>query len=187
MSNKEDFYNALFEGDVQTLELLSESDPNLPWSASETGRDVLITAIQWTNEASVKWVLNKKPEVNFVDCGFSTLKHVLQIEKDIDTVHRRSREEMTQVTIRLIDLLLEAGADIKLTSDLGESVLHTAAMWSSPIVIRHLLRLGADPLVFDDEYTPRQPIYYAQFFGRWEAYKVLEDAMKSHESVEKQL
>ena len=182
MSNEEDFYNALFEGDVSALERLSAAEPDLPWASDDTGHDVLITAIQWSNEASVKWVLNRKPEINFVDdCGFSILKHVLQVEIDegINIAHKRNQEELTELTIRLIDLLADAGADINITSTLGESVLHTAAMWSSPTVIRHLLSLGTDPMLFDDEYTPRQPIYYAKFFKRWEAYQVLEEAMKS--------
>ncbi|MEM6617656.1 MAG: hypothetical protein AAF619_14130 [Pseudomonadota bacterium] len=124
--------------------------------------------------------MSKKPEVNFVDeCDFTPLKQVLQIEVDNDVIHKRSQEELTQVTIQLIDLLLEAGADIKLSCTLGESVLHTAAMWSSPTVIRHLLSLGADPMLFDDEYEPRQPIYYAKFFKRWDAHAVLEEAMRS--------
>jgi len=182
MSSEEDFYNALFEGDVSALERLSAAKPDLPWAPDETGRDVLVTAIQWSNEASIKWVLSKNPDVSFVDdCGFSILKHVLQIEFDesANIVHKRTQDELTQLTVRLIDLLVEAGADIELTSTLGESVLHTAAMWSSPTVIRHLLNLGADPMLFDDEYTPRQPIYYAKFFKRWDAHKVLEDAMNS--------
>lgn len=182
MSNEEDFYDALFEGNVSALERLSEAEPDLPWASGESGRDVLTTAILWSNEASVKWVLSKKPDVSFVDdCGFSTLKLVLQVELDegMNIVHKRNPTELTQLTVRFIDLLVEAGADINLTSSLGESVLHTAAMWSSPTVIRHLLSLGADPMVFDDEYEPRQPIYYAKFFKRWEAHKVLEEAMES--------
>lgn len=180
MSNEDKFYNALFDGNVAVLDQLSEVVADLPWPDAGTGRDVLITAIQWSNEDSVKWVLNRNPEINFVDCGFTTLKHVLQIEVDEDILRNRSPTELTRVTIRLIDLLIEAGADIKLSGTLGESVLHTAAMWSSPTVIRHLLNHGADPMVFDDEYTPRQPIYYAEFGKRWNAHAVLEAAMKSY-------
>lgn len=181
MSSEDDFYNALFEGDIPVLDELSERVSDLPWAAGDTGRDVLITAIGWSNENSVKWVLSKKPEINFVDDqGFTTLKHVLQIEVDSDVFHKRSQTELTQVTIRLIDLLIEAGADINLSGTLGESILHTAAMWSSPTVIRHLLAHGADPMLFDDEYEPRQPIYYAEFFKRWDAHAVLEEAMKTH-------
>lgn len=180
MSTEDDFYNALFEGDVSNLERLAETVTDLPWAAGETGRDVLMTAIQWSNAASVKWVLSRKPEINFIDeCGFTPLKQVLQIEADIDVIHKQSPGELTQVTVQLIDLLIEAGADINLSCTLGESILHTAAMWSSPTVIRHLLSLGADPMIFDDEYEPRQPIYYAKFFKRWEAHTVLEEAMRS--------
>lgn len=179
MSFEDDFYNALFEGDVPTLDRLSEEVPDLPWAADETRRDVLIVALQWSNEASVKWVLSKCPEINFVDeQGFTPFKHVLQIEAEKDIIHKRSPQALTQLTIRLLDLLIEAGADINLSCTLGESVLHTAAMWSSPTVIRHLLSLGADPMLFDDEYTPRQPIYYAEFFKRWDAHAVLKEAMK---------
>ncbi|MEP1538837.1 MAG: hypothetical protein ABJQ34_20945 [Paracoccaceae bacterium] len=179
MSNEDKFYNALFDGDVAVLDQLSEVVADLPWPDGETGRDVLIKAIQWSNEDSVKWVLSKNPEINFVDCGFTALKHVLQIEGDADILRNRSPAELTRVTVCLIDLLIEAGADIKLSGTLGESVLHTAAMWSSPTVIQHLLNHGADPMVFDDEYPSRQPIYYAEFKKRWEAYAIFETAMKS--------
>ena len=182
MSNEEQFYDALFDGDVSALDSISAREPDLPWAADDTGRDVLVTAIGWNNEASVKWVLDRDPDVNFVDdCGFSILKHVLQVELDegLNIIHKRNQDELTKLTVRLVDLLVEAGADIEMTSTLGESVLHTAAMWSSPAVIRHLLKLGADPMLFDFEHEPRQPIYYAQFYKRWDAYKVLEDAMSS--------
>ena len=180
MSKTEEFYNALFEGDIDVLERLSESEPDLPWPADETGQDVLVTAIQWANESSLTWVLSKAPEINFVDdTGFTPLKHVLQIEMDPDFFHKRSQDERTRLTIRIIDLLLDAGADITLAGTLGETVLHTAAMWSSPTVVRHLLSRGADPMVFDDEYQPEQPIDYAEFHKRWEVHAVLKEAMAS--------
>lgn len=179
MSVEDDFYNALIEGDIATLDRVSETVPDLPWAADETGRDILTVAIQSSNEASVTWVLSKEPEINFVDeQGFTLFKHVLQIEIDTDMIHKRSPEDLARVTIRLLDLMIDAGADINLTCTLGESVLHTAAMWSSPTVIRHLLRLGADPMLFDDEYIPRQPVYYAKVFKRWDAHDVLVKAMK---------
>ncbi|WP_411892414.1 hypothetical protein [Yoonia sp. SDW83-1] len=104
---------------------------------------------------------------------------MLQIEGDPDIIHQRSQSKKTQLTIRFIDLLLDAGADINLTGTLGESVLHTAAMWSSPTVIHHLLSCGADPMLFDNERQQAQPIYYAKFHGRWEAHAVLQKAMKA--------
>ncbi|WP_411892486.1 hypothetical protein [Yoonia sp. SDW83-1] len=67
MSSKESFYNALFEGDVELLEKLSDAETDLPWAAGEIGQDVLVTAIQLSNLNSLTWVLSKKPEINFVD------------------------------------------------------------------------------------------------------------------------
>ena len=183
MSSKDDFLNALSSGDIRALDELSETVSGLPWSDAETGRRVLIAAIESSKEESVRWVLARKPEINFVDeCGFTPLKHVLQIESECDPTDA-CQAPRTQVTLRLIDLLIEAGADIKFQSSLGESILHTAAVWSSPAVISHLLNLGADPMLFDDEYIPRQPIYYAKRFGRWAAQAVLENAMNAHKAT----
>ena len=180
MSSEDEFYDALFEGDIALLDELSQRVSDLPWAEGDGGHEVLSTAIGWANEACVAWVLSKKPEINFVDDqGFTPLKHVLQIEGDPDPLHNRSQSERAEVTMRLIDLLIEAGADINLSATLGESVLHTAAMWSSPRVIRHLLARGADPMRFDHEYEPRQPSYYAKFFKRWDAHAVLEQAMQT--------
>jgi len=90
---------------------------------------------------------------------------------------KRSPEEAALLTIRMIDLLCEAGADINLGATLGETALRAAARWSSPKVVLHLLAKGADPMQWDQEYDPCQPVDYATGAKRQEVRDILRAAM----------
>ena len=67
---------------------------------------------------------------------------------------------------------LRGGRECELQDDARHTALHTAATWSSVAVVRHLLKLGADPSAYDAEYTPRLPEYYAKFHKRWDVHEV---------------
>lgn len=49
--------------------------------------------------------------------------------------------------ISSVKMLLDAGADHDAKTDEGDSVVYAAAYWSHPVVIRELLRRGANPLI----------------------------------------
>lgn len=184
-SNEPDFeiaYQAFCDGDVTLLEKLSSGCDFPKGVDGFVGRHWLSNAIAACNLASLTWVLGKDVEVNFEDDeGSSAITWALQMENDYGLLRPGEPDQAagTTYTIAVLDLLNDAGADVNMRLTLDETALHVAARWSSPSVIRHLLDLGADPTVFDAEYTPRQPVYYAKFGERWEAAAVLEAAMTS--------
>ncbi|MCU9849897.1 ankyrin repeat domain-containing protein [Defluviimonas sp. WL0024] len=134
----------------------------------------MTNAIDSGNPEAVAWVLSKNPQINYVDDeGFTVLMSALQVEIDC----RLPPDEASALTIRLVDLLCDAGADINLTATLGSTALHTAAAWSSPTVVRHLLSRGADPHAADWDYVPEKPAAIAKSKKRWEVHAILCQAM----------
>lgn len=146
------------------------------------GRRWLTTAIGTGNPAAVTWVLSKGPEVDYVDDGgFTALKSALQVEIDCQIPDRDGRSltatEAATLTIRLIELLLDAGSDINRRMGLNSTVLHVAAEWSSPAVLHYLLYRGADPFVVTTDYWPETPADAAERRKRWKVHAVLRTAM----------
>ncbi len=167
-------WQALVEADLSRLEELAADGP-FPCSLDGwVRRPWLTTAIHAGNPASVAWVLSKGPEVDHIDGeGFTALKAALQMEIDC----RLPPAEAAALTIRLIDLLLDAGADVNQPMTLYETALHVAAFWSSPTVVRHLLARGADPFAVSHDYLPQTPADVAKAIKRWDVHAVLREAM----------
>lgn len=92
--------------------------------------------------------------------------------------YARNSDEAADLTIRLIDMLLAAGADVNQKMTLDETALHTAASWSSPKVVRHLLAVGANPLAQDSDYGFDFPLGYAVHAKRPEIAAILREAME---------
>ncbi|MHA6263970.1 ankyrin repeat domain-containing protein [Arenibacterium sp. CAU 1754] len=183
IQNFEAAYEAFRTGNISRLDELAKGSPFPCGTDGWLGRRWLTNAIDSHNPDAVAWVLSKNPQVNYVDeDGFTALKSILQVENDSKIVEKLNDKDAASLTIKLIDMLLKAGAEINLTATLAETVLHTAAMWSSPSVVQHLLLCGADPLAWDDEYSPRQPADYAKLHKRWEVHAILRDAMKQDPS-----
>ena len=183
MSAVDDFvianYHSAFEafqaGDFARLEEMAKDSPFPCGTDGWIGRHWLSTAIETGNPDAVAWVLSKRPKIDYVDSeGFTALMTCVQLEYDSPPL---DPDDAMQRTIRIIDLLCDAGATINLGATLGETVLHAAARWSSPAVVRHLLAKGADPTVWDHEYVPRQPADYAKDMKRWEVHAILREAM----------
>lgn len=174
-------WQALSEGDVAALEVMA-SQSGFPQGVDDfVGRHWLTNAIHTARLRSVGWVLSKGIDPNYTDDeGACPLKSALQMEQEtlvLRSVGIETPAEAADLTINLIDLLLNAGADINYRMTLDETALHVAAMWSSPRVVEHFLAQGADPFAWDAEYTPRQPIYYAKFYKRWDVHDILYTAM----------
>jgi ankyrin repeat protein len=129
----------------------------------------------------VAWVLSKSAKVDYVeDDGFTALKAALQTEADwmhTSNPLARDADQAAELTIRLIDMLLAAGADVNQRQSLDEIPLHTAAAWSSPRVVQHLLAHGADPFAWNSDFTPQQPADVAKGARRWEVAAILRAAM----------
>ena len=175
-------FQALREGDISLLESLS-SQSDFPHGVEGfLEQHWLSHAISSCNLASMKWVLSKEVDVNLKDNEvFSAIKTALQMENDYSRLRPEDPDPATGTayTIAVLDMLHDAGADINERLAWGQTALHAAAVWSSPTVIQHLLDLGADPTIFDADYTPCRPIDDAKTNKRWEAFAVLEKAMKS--------
>jgi ankyrin repeat protein len=176
-------WTAMVEGDLARLEELTHLNLFPRGTDGWLDRHWLTSAIFSSNPVSVAWVLSNGPEVNYVDDeGFTALMSALQVEHSCQMKHLdqpKSAEEATALTIQLIDLLLAAGAEINLGATMGETALHFAALRSSPAVIRHLLACGANPRVYDSDYTPCCPADNAKLAKRWEVAAILREAMES--------
>ena len=173
-------WEAFCRADLPQLEELTYLSPFPCGLDGWLGNHWLTSAIDTGNADAVAWVLSKGPRVDFIDGGFTALKSALQTEKDwphSSGRHGRTAEEAADVTIRLIDMLLAAGADINQRMGLDDTALHTAVLWSSPRVLRHLLACGADPFVWNSEYGPSRPIDDAKRAKRYDNWAILRDAM----------
>lgn len=183
-TNAPDFdtaYQAFCNGDIATLESLAAGSDFPHGVDGFVGTYWLTNAISSGNLEAVRWVLGKDVEVNYIDDeGDSALNFALQIELHSRLIQPSvsDQAEVTALTICMIDLLYDAGADLNLRLTLDYTALHSAAAWSSTEVVRHLLALGADPSVMHRDYsTPTTPADVAKRKKRWEVHAVLCEAM----------
>lgn len=136
---------AMLAGDLEKLEVLTDLSP-FP-CASDGWSDMrwLTHAINSGNADAVIWVLSKGCDASYIkDDGNTPLKAVLQTEEDWPHSGNpviTTTEKAADLTIRLIDLLLAAGADINQRLSRDQTALHVAAVRSSPRLVRHLLDL----------------------------------------------
>jgi len=149
---------ALEKGDIAFLEERAVQDPDFPQGVDGfLGRHWLTNAIGSGNLESVEWFLNQDVDVNYQDDeGMSPLKSAIQHEHD-DTVMGREHS----LSIDIVSLLLDAGADINARGILDVTPLHTAAAIGSVELVQFLLDNGADSLAMDSEYVPGYPVSYA--------------------------
>ena len=169
-------FQAMCDGDIATLEAATGQGGFPHGVDGWLGRYWLTNAIDSACLAAVEWVLSKGVEVNYNDDeGFSPLKSALQVEVDCHLRYPEMTDpaDRAALTISMIDALCAAGANVNFKMTIDNTALHTAATWSSVAVVRHLLKLGADPNAYDAEYTPRLPEYYAKFHKRWDVHEVL--------------
>ncbi|WP_120500319.1 ankyrin repeat domain-containing protein [Roseovarius sp. EL26] len=176
----EDAWNAFLQADTQFLEkLASESD--FPHGVDPWGEQRwLSNAISTGSTKSVEWVLSKGVEVNYVDDeGFTVLKTALQLEIDckIWVYEKLEAPEASTLTIKMIDMLVNAGGDVNQCLSLDYTALHTAAAWSSVEVVRHLLSLSADPFATSLDYDGGRPVDDAKELKRWDVHATLCEAM----------
>ena len=167
-------WDALVQGDTARLEELASQSTFPNGTDSWLGSHWLSTAVEAGNPTSLAWALSKRPEINYVDnCGFTALYMALRHEVSLEL----ASADATALTITLLDSLLDAGAEINLSSPIEGTVLHSAAWFSSPTVVRHLLARDADPFVASDDYISKTPADVAKFHKRWEVHALLRAAM----------
>ncbi len=180
-------WKALKNADIQRLESFAAGSPFPCGLDGWLGRYWLTNAIDAGNADAVAWVLSKKPDVNYVDDeGFTAVMSVLQQELDYRKGVIKNAGllncEAQSLAIQMIDLLCDAGADINLATTLGTTALHSAARWSSPAVVRHLLLRGADPLAIENDSLPRRPAEVAKDAKRQAVFAVLREAEEAQRS-----
>ncbi len=113
--------------------------------------------------------------------GTSTLTSALQLEGGCQLRKKNptpSPEAAANLSIQIIDLLLQAGADINLRRAFDSTALLKAASWSSSAVLKHLLLRGANPFAVEGESAPSQPLDCAIKSKRPEIATVLRAALE---------
>lgn len=175
-------YEAMLTGDLVKLEGMTHLSPFPCGTDGWIGRHWLGTAIETGNEDAVAWVLGKGALVSFKDEeGSTALSNAVELEQDYN-LNRFRDEKLSDaaraaLVIRIIDRLVGAGCDVnQRIGALEETVLHSAAAWSSPTVVRHLLSLGADPKIMSQDYGSEVPADIARASKRWEVYQILCEA-----------
>jgi Ankyrin repeats (many copies)/Ankyrin repeat len=187
-----DFYEAAWTafvaGNIAKLEELTHLSPFPCATDGWVGRHWLTTAIHSGNPEAVAWVLSKRPDVSYVDDeGFTALCSALQTEVDWKHTSNplaRNADEAADLTIRLIDLLLDVGVDVNQKMTLDVTALHLAASWSSVEVVCRLLAAGSDPLAQDSDYEFDYPLDYAFRAKRPENATILRQAMERARAAE---
>ncbi len=139
---------ALANSDIEFLEQYAQTNPNFPHGKDDfVGRYWLTNAIDLGSVETVQWFLDQGCEVNYQDDeGYSPLQSAIERDED---------------SLNIIERLVQAGADINAKGTLNLTPLHAAAVHGSPEVLQYLLDLGADPFAWDTDYTPSQPIDFA--------------------------
>lgn len=155
----EDFFTALMRNDPATVTALLDRgfDPNARDPKGQTGLAVALRSE--ARQAAMALVSHPSLDVNALnDAGESALMLVV-IRGDIDLA-RRLLERGAKVNqpgwaplhyaasgpeVRLVELLLDRGADIDAGSPNGSTALMMAARYGSEAGVELLLKRGADP------------------------------------------
>lgn len=174
-------FEAMRAGDLQRLEQMTHLSEFPRGIDGWLGRHWLTTAIDAGNADAVSWVLSKGAHATYVDDeGFTAIASALQLEGDSRQFGVGAAplvpQDAAQLTIRIVDLLTDAGADINQCATLDTTALHWTARWSSPDVVRHLLAKGADPTAQDCDYGFETPVDVAAYCKRWDVHALLCDA-----------
>lgn len=143
MSHYDEIMQGIIEADIELLEKLSKIVDQFP-----TGKDDLVerywitNAIDCGNLDVVQWMLSKQVPLRFEDDeGYSVLHSAI------------GREQGDKH--RILELLIEAGADINMFGVNGWTPAHMAAVYNDVEALKILHHAGAD-------FTLRTPIdYYA--------------------------
>lgn len=121
-------------GNVEALGVLLSVGGNIK-SRDELSRTVLMAAATSGSPAMVEEVLKFHPDLNAVDTeGHTTLMQVAT-----NDFYKATREDVLEVT----RLLLQAGADLNVRDQQGNTALILSAMFNSDLILP-LLQAGAD-------------------------------------------
>ncbi|KAJ0407480.1 hypothetical protein P43SY_005021 [Pythium insidiosum] len=102
------------------------------------------------------------------DCrGRALLHHAVLAAAGRTRGHRDGDDDL----LDLLSLLADAGADLEAADERGDTALHYAALGGHTSVLRHLLALGAEPLVLNSD--AELPAQVAAAQGHHDCYRLL--------------
>jgi ankyrin repeat protein len=133
-----------------TTELLEflRNDPGLAKSRNNVGATALHGACYWGSVEATRILLDHGAEVNVLTADSFLQIHPLGCAVASPDVPNPSQHEA--VVLRLVDLLIERGAQVNARRRDGMTALHSAAFRGHLRVIRRLLEGGADPTIRAD-------------------------------------
>ena len=153
-------------GDRVALEALAADLDGFPQGKDRfIGRTWLTNALgEGAPPDTIRWMVERGVNLNYFDDeGFSPLQTASGREDD-------AAPEILQV-------LIDAGADVNAKGNLDITALHTAAANGSQAVVLCLLENGADAGATTTDATPAQPAAWAEDAGRDEIARILRDRM----------
>ena len=136
---------ALRAGDPAQLRSIAAQTPSFPrGSDGFVGRPWLINAVDGGSVASVRWMLDEGLDPDLSDDeGTTPLTSAMQRDDE--------------ASLEMVDAILDAGADVNAPDAFGRTPLHEAAVYASAQIVTLLLDRGADPGLYDTDYSPVRP------------------------------
>jgi ankyrin repeat protein len=158
-------YDVLKSGDAARLEELAELIPDFPHGTDDfIHRNWIINAIDSGSLASVKWMIERRVNLNFRDLeGYTPLHTAL--------------EQAVPLRYELLEMLISAGAPINLKGGNDWTPAHAAAARDDVRALEILVKHGADLTIrtsIDDYATPLEE---ARTLGASKAVEFLEGAV----------
>lgn len=162
----EDIAEAMASSDFTMLEKLAERTPGFPNAQDPyLEQSYLHTAAELGSVEVVAWLLERGADPNsYSSAGTWPLTAVFDRPDD--------------EAIAIIDLLVAHGANVNATGILNCTPLHEAAVHGSTGIVRHLLKLGADPCAKTADTEPQTPLGLARKHDQTEIAAILESWSK---------
>ena len=162
------YMEILGSGNKDELEELSLLDDNFPNGEDNfISRRWIINAIDCGNIESVKWMLDKGVDLNFRDEEGTTVLHSA-IDRDLENKHE------------ILELLIEAGADINKKGFNDWTPAHTAAARNDVESLEILVKHGANLSIQTDIDEYATPLEEARILDKFHDCK---DAINYLESI----
>ncbi len=145
MSNlSEALADALLNTDIEHLEYLSNTFEGFPVGCDpESGEPWILLAIAAAPTQTLKWLLEKKPNLNFSHIGYSPLH--LALEREMPDIYE------------IFEILIKFGAPLNIKGINDYTPAHKAAMQNDVEALKILAKYGADFSIrttIDDYATP---------------------------------
>jgi len=126
------------------------ADPN---ARDEDAKTPLYWACQWQNYDVVKQLIDRGAKVNLLEAGRQ------ELYSNYDPLIMAAQKRKPEI----VQLLLEAGADMEVRDEAGYTPLHLACAHNRPAIARLLIEAGAKPATSNQ--FGEIPLHWACFYG----------------------